>query len=147
MDKRILKYLAGELSKEEKERFVHDVNTNELLRQDVESAMKMEALMKMAPRSTDKNVQYTSFRGANTKEAARYPEIKKTNWWRYAAAVLFCFMMAYVYWTKTTPTKMQVAMQTLTIPVGQRAQLILPDGTEVWANSGSKITYPSVFGD
>ena len=35
MDKRILKYLAGELSKEEKERFVHDVNTNELLRQDV----------------------------------------------------------------------------------------------------------------
>ena len=54
MDKRILKYLAGELSKEEKERFVHDVNTNELLRQDVESAMKMEALMKMAPRSTDK---------------------------------------------------------------------------------------------
>ena len=57
MDKRILKYLAGELSKEEKERFVHDVNTNELLRQDVESAMKMEALMKMAPLSTDKNVQ------------------------------------------------------------------------------------------
>ena len=101
MDKRILKYLAGELSQEEKERFVHDVNTNELLRQDVESAMKMEALMKMAPRSTDKNVQYTSFRGANTKEASRYPEIKKTNWWRYVAAVLFCFMMAYVYWTKS----------------------------------------------
>ena len=147
MDKRILKYLAGELSQEEKERFVHDVNTNELLRQDVESAMKMEALMKMAPRSTDKNVQYTSFRGANNKEAARYPEIKKTNWWRYVAAVLFCFMMSYVYWTKTTPPKMQVAMQTLTIPVGQRAQLVLPDGTEVWANSGSKITYPSVFGD
>ena len=69
MDKRIFKYLAGELSKEEKERFVHDVNTNELLRQDVESAMKMEALMNMVPRSSDKNVQYTSFRGANKKRS------------------------------------------------------------------------------
>lgn len=146
MDKRILKYLAGELSKEEKERFVHDVNTNELLRQDVESAMKMEALMKMVPRSSDKNVQYTSFRGASNKEADRYPEIKQTNWWRYIAAVLVGAVMCYLYLDKVSFDKTQVAMQTLTVPVGQRAQLILPDGTEVWANSGSKVTYPSMFG-
>ena len=146
MDKRILRYLAGELSKEEKERFVHDVNTNELLRQDVENAMKMEALMNMVPRSSDKNVQYTSFRGANKKEADKYPEIKKTNWWRYIAAVLVGAVMCYLYLDKVSFDKTQVAMQTLTVPVGQRAQLILPDGTEVWANSGSKITYPSIFG-
>lgn len=146
MDKRILRYLAGELSKEEKERFVHDVNTNELLRQDVENAMKMEALMNMVPRSSDKNVQYTSFRGANKKEADKYPEIKKTNWWRYIAAVLVGAVMCYLYLDKVSFDKTQVAMQTLTVPVGQRAKLILPDGTEVWANSGSKVTYPSMFG-
>ncbi len=30
-------------------------------------------------------------------------------------------------------------------PFGSRTNIILPDGTEVWLNSGSKLTYPTVF--
>lgn len=36
-------------------------------------------------------------------------------------------------------------MQTLYTPAGQRAELTLEDGTKVWLNSNSKITYPSSF--
>ena len=32
------------------------------------------------------------------------------------------------------------------VPAGQRARLKLPDGTFVWLNAGSTLTYPSVFG-
>lgn len=37
------------------------------------------------------------------------------------------------------------ARHTLTVPAGQRANLRLPDGTNVWLNARSVITYPSYF--
>ncbi|WP_347394515.1 FecR family protein, partial [Parabacteroides leei] len=35
--------------------------------------------------------------------------------------------------------------QELVVPAGQRAELTLPDGTKVWLNAGSKLSYPSFF--
>ena len=36
--------------------------------------------------------------------------------------------------------------QTITVPAGQRAQITLADGTKVWLNSKSTLTYASNFG-
>lgn len=38
-----------------------------------------------------------------------------------------------------------VPMQTLTVPPGQRLNLMLADGTSIWLNSASKLCYPGVF--
>ena len=37
-------------------------------------------------------------------------------------------------------------MQTVTVPAGQRAQIILADGTRVWLNSKSTMKYAANFG-
>jgi transmembrane sensor len=43
-----------------------------------------------------------------------------------------------------TPTT-EVAFNTMTTPRGGQYQLRLPDGTDVWLNSASSITYPTAF--
>jgi len=37
-------------------------------------------------------------------------------------------------------------MNQIIIPYGKRSELTLPDGTHIWLNSGSRLSYPSVFG-
>ena len=36
---------------------------------------------------------------------------------------------------------MYLAMQTITVPAGQRVNLDLPDGSNVWLNAGTKMQY------
>jgi len=38
-----------------------------------------------------------------------------------------------------------IAYNTMTTPRGRQYQLLLPDGTQVWLNAASSITYPTVF--
>lgn len=38
-----------------------------------------------------------------------------------------------------------IAMQTITVPAGQRVNLDLPDGSNVWLNAGTRMQYPVSF--
>ena len=49
------------------------------------------------------------------------------------------------YSNSTTPNSRQKTKNTLTTPAGYQFTLVLPDGSKVWLNAGSSITYPSVF--
>lgn len=51
-----------------------------------------------------------------------------------------------VYETPTTKETVPV-MNTLVIPFGKKFQLVLSDGTKIYLNAGSAITYPSFFMD
>lgn len=39
----------------------------------------------------------------------------------------------------------ETAMQTISVPAGQRVELILADGTNVWLNAGTTFTFPNNF--
>ena len=63
---------------------------------------------------------------------------------RYAAVFLLAAVLtqAGAYFLSTT----DAATQQVIVPAGQRAELVLSDGTKVWLNSGSTFTFPSRFG-
>mgnify|MGYP001654282430 CR=1 FL=1 len=49
------------------------------------------------------------------------------------------------YFYKSEIRKIGEAMNTIKVPAGQRANLTLPDGTNVWLNARSEMRYPAVF--
>ena len=67
--------------------------------------------------------------------------------WRVAvaaAAVIFIvtsYFTGYLVSSKTSA----MAYHTLMVPAGQYAQLTLSDGSEIWLNASSKLTYPEKF--
>jgi transmembrane sensor len=83
----------------------------------------------------------------------RVSETKKTNhrsitirWIEIAAAVILILLLPMAgYWLggKHSYVNSDVTVKTA---LGSRSELTLPDGTKVWLNSGSQITYSSSFG-
>lgn len=63
---------------------------------------------------------------------------------KIAAIVLIVLGFCYL---KPTPEVISdpVAMQTITVPAGQRVNITLPDGTNVWLNSRSTFQYSTSF--
>ncbi len=50
-----------------------------------------------------------------------------------------------VYDAKSTSPETEIGYNTLTTPRGGEYQVVLPDGTKVWLNAASSITYPTQF--
>ena len=66
---------------------------------------------------------------------------------RYAAAAAFVAAMCfYAYWLGEAQADKYRSNVTVQVPDGSRTQLTLPDGSKVWLNAGSQITYAPSFG-
>jgi ferric-dicitrate binding protein FerR (iron transport regulator) len=82
--------------------------------------------------------------------AKRMPQLSLLkNLLKIAAIVAITFSISYFIFNKESNESdepAQQAMQTITVPAGQRVNLTLPDGTNVWLNARTSISYPVVFG-
>lgn len=66
------------------------------------------------------------------------------SWAKYAAAIFIMVLLSVNLYQ--LPNFQNEKMSTIEVPRGQRVFLTLCDGTHVWLNSDSKLTYPSAFG-
>lgn len=66
---------------------------------------------------------------------------------KVAAVVIVTFGLSYFVFQNTGMfrTEEETVMQSLYVPPGQRAELTLSDGTVVWLNAQTKLTFPSKF--
>ena len=63
-----------------------------------------------------------------------------------AAVALLCLISFASYRTGTEQVKKQFAEMVVEAPLGSKTRLYLPDGTLVWLNAGSKMSYAQDFG-
>lgn len=66
--------------------------------------------------------------------------------YRVAAAILIILLPLAGYWGGMETVKSGFSDIVVEAPMGARTKLYLPDGTLVWLNAGSKITYSQGFG-
>jgi transmembrane sensor len=61
------------------------------------------------------------------------------------AAILAVTLLVLYYFFRPQTTERAVVMQVLQVPAGQRAQITLEDGTKVWLNAKTTLTFPNQF--
>ena len=85
---------------------------------------------------SQKEIQSTSRRGFSLSAL-----------WRYAAVVAIIIAVGCIsYWQGEVNVKDTFADISVEAPLGSKTKLYLPDGTLVWLNAGSRITYLQGFG-
>ena len=85
---------------------------------------------------SQKEIQSTSRRGFSLSAL-----------WRYAAVVAIIIAVGCIsYWQGEGNVKDNFADISVEAPLGSKTKLYLPDGTLVWLNAGSRMTYSQGFG-
>lgn len=72
---------------------------------------------------------------------------RRLNWWprvAAAAAILVICFSGYFYWHRGNDNSENAQLVARTAHAGKQ-QISLPDGSQVWVNAGSKLTWPKTF--
>jgi ferric-dicitrate binding protein FerR (iron transport regulator) len=64
---------------------------------------------------------------------------------RIAAIFAIAFISGILAWTLINRETPAISYQDITVPAGSKTKIKLPDGTEVWLNSASKLTYSNSY--
>ncbi len=110
----------------------------------------MQALLNLIPEIENRRLSephYNEFVRMKQREKTRK---KLLMWTGYAAAIVVLIVSSNLFtyhFLQKEPLAQPLTtkVNTLYTPAGQRAYLVLQDGTEVWLNAKSKLTYPAVF--
>lgn len=147
MNEQITKYFQGELNTAERLQFLRQVEANDELKKQFIEYKNMQALLALSNQMDNKeeNVQrYILF-----NKIIRTKKIRKIILHATSYAAVITLLVLSTYWLTISHYNSQQSLanieNTLYVPAGQRVRLTLQDGTEVWLNSQTKLSYPTFF--
>ena len=138
------KYLAGDISAEERRILFYQLKENEELRKEAAGIQNLSVLISMANEDgAASDRQYRLFVGMRKKRALLFSLRKVAG---YAAIMLFSVLSTYLLMNYAGNKEEElVRYQEFSTPAGQRAKVLLADGTEVWLNANTILRYPERF--
>lgn len=102
---------------------------------------------KMYFESRTKSAFHNFLKKTNLSIANRRRGFINNSWMRYAAIFVIAFGMGITsYYAFSYRSIDKCLAQTIEIPFGSKSKITLPDGTSVWLNSGSRLSYNESFG-
>lgn len=129
------KYIAGNATKDEKRRVTEWIQASP---ENKREYMAQRKLYDIALWRTDvETIQPMS---------KKHFTLRRMSW--EVSKVAAIFILAFLgirYWDLKSAEEEKTSLQSIYVPAGQRAELTLADGTKVWLNSRSTLTFPGEF--
>ena len=150
IDTLIIDFLKGELNSDEENRLLDWVkedgaNKNLFLKQ--QELFEKELTQQKDKKSIDgwKRLQSRIISESTVKPVISLQNAKLRRVIAIAAAFVFGIIISSLVITLWPESENTIAQQTISTPYGARTHFQLPDGSTVWLNSGSKLSYPVKF--
>ena len=137
-------YFAGALSDEEKRQLFSEMDKDEALREAFFAQHHLLTLVRQrATSDPDETIKhYAQFKKVVVKHKMRTLALQTL---KYAAIVALAIWLWTVWQNPKTERQTQALLTLIEAPSGHRTHVVLPDGTDVWLNARTKLTYPANF--
>lgn len=145
MDERILKYFGEELSSADRLALLRQIEGDDELRKQFIEYKNMNSLLSLSD-AVNSEADQRSLNIFRSRLKTKKLQMLAVRIVGYAAII--ALLVGGTWWNAEHFFSKQMsatALNTLYVPAGQRIKLTLQDGTGVWLNSRTTITYPVVF--
>ncbi|MHB9054937.1 MAG: FecR family protein [Paludibacteraceae bacterium] len=148
IDNLIYKFITKVINKEELQVLVIWINENSENKKYLQDLINIyhivDSSVKIDEINTDQALQKV-IKEINSQQKAR---INIIELWKKIAAILIIPLLGWTIYSTASSLKTHqtdVAFQEVTSPYGTKSTIVLPDGSNVWLNSGSKLKFPTRF--
>ncbi len=149
MEKKVPNYFLGELEQADTSKLLDEIKTNESLREELTRMQNAYSVTLLSDVFIDESEGRRGFQ--RFLKLLNAKKQRKAIWLvtRYAAVMLVLiastFFITRHFLSGSGALGEHGKLSTLVVPAGQRANITLPDGTSVWLNARSTLTYPAHF--
>lgn len=147
MEEILHSYFQDELSLEKRVELLRQVASDASLKQQFVEMKNLYALATLSGQASDPDKSrgsYHLFMRKNRRKRVIQLALKYSG---YAAAIITLILSTYWLTLNSVQKDYEGRMQSLHVPAGQRLRFELQDGTSVWLNAHSTLTYPTHFSD
>lgn len=146
MNEQIIKYFRGELTTTERVQLLRQVEADAALKKQFIEYKNMHALLALSDKVDNKEDSRQGYQRFSKRIKTK--QIRRVFLQTIGYAATIALLVVSTYWFTSNRFESEQAAiveNTLYAPAGQRVKLTLQDGTEVWLNSQSQLTYPAIF--
>ncbi|HOK35661.1 MAG TPA: FecR family protein [Paludibacteraceae bacterium] len=145
MDERLIKFLLGELNDSERLQLLKEIKEDESLKEEYIRLQNIYALTHLVEHKNDEEKGRKSFQQFIKRVQTHYRHKTIANVCKIAAITIVLIVSTVFLTLYFVKNDSYNVTNMLYVPAGQRAQLTLQDGTVVWLNAQSTLTYPAHF--
>ena len=145
----LINLVSGNMESGEKQKLLDEIRKDSQLRNEYEVIKNIWALSSSEQTMENTQVENAYFSFAKKKDKSSIKALL-LNVSKYAAIVVLVFILGFlsrqIFTGKASINQSGLtAMNEVSVPNGQRAEIKLSDGTRVWLNSGTSIQFPKSF--
>ncbi|MDH6311193.1 transmembrane sensor [Dysgonomonas sp. PFB1-18] len=141
----LYKFFEGQTTKEEEESIRIWLNSSpENKKYFLEERKVYDAIILNSEEQTEKLSINYNVNNDSTKLFSRIP-IHFREFIKVAAIITITILASWFFFSQNDGNSNAMAEQTISVPAGQRLNITLPDGTDVWLNAKTTIRYPVSF--
>jgi ferric-dicitrate binding protein FerR (iron transport regulator) len=145
MNEKLNNYFFNLLSEDDRRALFQELDKDEVLRREFADQRNLLSLLTMHGKDDDDNYAKKKYNVFKRRIHTLFLQKVALQVAKYAAIIVLSISLWNIYRNYAQDFSEDITYTHIEVPTGQRTHVFLPDGTSVWLNAKTRLSYPSDY--